>query len=151
LLVHSSPLRAVPPRPPPRTATRRCFTLAGRRPSGRWCCSRLPSSSVRSPPGRMPSLKMTDLFSGGPPPREFGVDADDMPPPSAAAVEPFRLSTPTGTRTLGGWDGVEAPATCSATGILSERTRMVLVSQRVKIPHHLVGQRITVRPVVQRC
>jgi hypothetical protein len=52
----------------------------------------------------------------------LGVDADDMPPLSAAAVEPLRLSTPTGTRTLGGWDGVEAPATCSATGILWERT-----------------------------
>ena len=57
-----SPATVVPPRaPPPRTATRLFFTFTGRRPSGR--CPRLPFSSVRSPPGRMPSLKMTDLFS----------------------------------------------------------------------------------------
>ncbi len=75
------------------------------------------------------------------------MDADDMPlTPSAAAVEPLRLSTPTGTRTLGGWDGVDAPATWSATGILSERIRPVSVESASKNSASL--SRTTVRVTV---
>jgi hypothetical protein len=66
----------------------------------------------------MPSLKITDLFSAA---VRGGVLAASPLASAAAAVEPFRLRTPTGTRTLGsGWTAL-APATWSATGILKKK------------------------------
>lgn len=109
LLAHTSPLTA-----PAATLTRRGFPRPGRFPNGR--CSGPPSSSVSSPPGRIPSLNMTDLFS---------VRVNELP----STEESLRLRTPTGTMTLGTWEDPEAE-TCSDTGTLKPNLQQNAIKTR---------------------